>query len=160
MRHLLNPSPYNNPKPMTRWDMRKAWAVRWCRYMHGTLVEVSQMWLGQWRYDPFLLVILGWLVCFPPDLPAPDPGPLGHAQGAWIQIVVQIVIMIVAAIVAASMIPKTPVPVPAALGEFDVPMAEEGRPISKVFGEWIVKDPNVLGYFDLSTSPMKRKAGK
>jgi hypothetical protein len=68
--------------------------------------------------------------------------------------------MIVAAIVAASMVPKTPVPKPAALSEFDVPMAEEGRPISKVFGEWIVKDPNVLGYFDLRTQPMKRTSGK
>ncbi len=43
----------------------------------------------------------------------------------------------------------------AQVGNFDVPTAEEGKTIPVVFGTILVKDANVLDYFDPKTKEIK-----
>lgn len=153
MRHLLFPGRCQPlPPPPSRWARLRA---RLARHWGGLQAFVLEVGAGAGDLEPAALAALGLALTWP--TPAPVPG---QPVGAWIQIVVQIVIMIVAAVVAASMAPKPPVPKPAALSDLDVPQAEEGKPIPKVFGTCWVRDPNVLWYGDLATTPIKQKTGK
>lgn len=72
---------------------------------------------------------------------------------------VQIGLLIVSALISYALRPRPPTPRPAALGEFNVPTAEEGRPIPVVFGTVWITGPNVLWYGDLNSTPIK-KGGK
>ena len=81
-------------------------------------------------------------------------------QHAVVNFWVQIAIMIVAALVAYALAPKPPIPKPASLEDFDVPTAEEGRPIPVVFGTVWIKGPNCLWYGDLSSIPIRSGGGK
>ena len=45
--------------------------------------------------------------------------------------------------------PKFGAPAPSGLGDFQVPTAQEGRPIPAVFGTVRLKGPNVVWYGDL-----------
>lgn len=74
--------------------------------------------------------------------------------------VFQLVLLVVSYFVSAALAPKPPKPKPAALSEFDVPVAEQGRSISVVFGTKLIKDPNVIWYGDLRTTPIQQKGGK
>ncbi|PQO23074.1 hypothetical protein C2I36_09855 [Rhodobacteraceae bacterium WD3A24] len=56
--------------------------------------------------------------------------------------------------------PKSKRPEAAGLDEFDLPTAEEGRPIPVVFGTVRVKAPNVVWAGDLRTKKIKEKGGK
>jgi hypothetical protein len=56
--------------------------------------------------------------------------------------------------------PKPPVPKAAALEDFDIPLAEEGRAIPVVFGEVVLNSPSVMWYGALRTSAIKKKGGK
>lgn len=71
-----------------------------------------------------------------------------------------IAVLIVSAFISAALAPKPPKPKPAALSDFDIPTADEGRPIPVIFGTNIVTGPNVIWYGDLSTRPIKAKGGK
>lgn len=186
MRHLLLKR--NNPPPMTVWQRRRARARAFLAYLpqhfSATVQDHlhAQLWaeavaaelrrqVHPWappprptssRWRRFLAGLryqLGEALVERVRLHLAPPVP-GQPQVAYIQIIIQIVIMIVAAIVAASMASKAPTPKPAAITEFDVPTAEEGRPIPKVFGEVWVPDPNVLWYGNLRSTPVKTKAGK
>ena len=46
------------------------------------------------------------------------------------------------------------------LDEFDIPTAEEGRPIPVLFGTVLVKGPNVVWSGDLDVDPIREKGGK
>lgn len=81
-------------------------------------------------------------------------------QRAVINIWVQIAVMIVAAVVSYALTPKPPQPKPAALQDFDVPTAEEGRPIPVIFGTCWIKGANCLWYGDLTSEPIRTKGGK
>lgn len=72
----------------------------------------------------------------------------------------QLIILIVASFVSAALAPKPPKPPPASLEEFDVPVAEEGRPIPVVFGTVTITWPNVLWYGDLRSTPITSSGGK
>ena len=72
----------------------------------------------------------------------------------------QIFMLIVSLVVSYALRPKPPVPKPAALKDFDVPVAEQGRPIPVVFGTLTLTGPNVLWYGDLRTTPIKSSGGK
>lgn len=74
--------------------------------------------------------------------------------------VVQIIIMIVSAYLSWALAPKPPAPKPAILDDFDVPQAEEGRPIGVVFGNVIIKSPTLVWWGDLSTEKIKKSQGK
>lgn len=71
-----------------------------------------------------------------------------------------IAIMIVSALLSTALAPKPPGPKPAALEDFDVPVAEQGRPVPVVFGTVHITGPNVLWYGNLRTTPIKKKSGK
>lgn len=67
----------------------------------------------------------------------------------------QIAWFVVSVIVSYALGPKPPKPRPAALEDFDIPVAEEDRPIPVVFGEVEITGPNVLWYGNLSTKAIK-----
>ncbi len=46
------------------------------------------------------------------------------------------------------------------LKDFDVPMADPSKEITVVFGTGWLKDPNVVWYGDLGTSPIESSSGK
>lgn len=71
-----------------------------------------------------------------------------------------LLLLVVTNLIAAALAPKPPKPKPAALEDFDVPVAEEGRPIPVVFGTVTITGPNVLWYGDLSSQPIKSSGGK
>ena len=74
--------------------------------------------------------------------------------------VFQLILLIVSYYVSAALAPKPPKPKPAALEDFDIPVAEQGRPVPVVFGTMLITGPNVLWYGDLRTTPIKSKGGK
>ena len=59
-------------------------------------------------------------------------------------IVYYIVALIVSSLISYALAPKPPTPKPASITDFDVPVAEEGRPIPVVFGTVTLTGPNVL----------------
>lgn len=74
--------------------------------------------------------------------------------------VFQLILLVVSYFVSAALAPKPPQPKPAALEDFDIPMAEQGRPIPVVFGTVLLTGPNVMWYGDLRTTAIKEKGGK
>lgn len=76
------------------------------------------------------------------------------------QILGYIAVLLVSALIATALAPKPPAPKPAALQDFDVPVAEQGRPVPVVFGSVLVTGANVLWYGDLRSTPIKTKGGK
>lgn len=56
--------------------------------------------------------------------------------------------------------PKTERPQAAGLDEFDIPTAEEGRPIPVVFGTVLLTGPNVVWAGDLRVEPVEEQASK
>lgn len=73
---------------------------------------------------------------------------------------VQLIILVVSYIVSVALAPKPPKPKPAALNDFDIPVAEQGRPIPVIFGTVLVTGPNVMWYGDLRTTPIVVSGGK
>lgn len=52
-----------------------------------------------------------------------------------------------------------PAPVTPVAGQLDVPVAQEGDSISVVFGEVLIRDANVIGYWGAQTSPVEMSGG-
>ena len=158
MRHALFNR--NNPPPMTLWQRRRAAAKRFGR----NLVQAFQLSVQGFTYmlgrEPVTAATLLVLVVQDQWAAMTAEAQPGEPVKAYVNFIVQIVIVIVAAIVAYAMAPKPPIPKPAALEDFDVPTAEEGRPVTKVFGEVWITSPNNLWYGDLSSEPIKKKGGK
>ena len=71
-----------------------------------------------------------------------------------------IVVLIAAAYLSVALAPKPSPPKPAALEDFDVPTAEQGREIAVVFGAVTVTGPNVIWYGNLGTVPIIKGGGK
>lgn len=69
-------------------------------------------------------------------------------------------VIIVSSFIQAALAPKPPSPRPAAIEDFDVPTAEQGRPLPVIFGTVLVTGPNVLWYGDLGAVPIRVKSGK
>jgi hypothetical protein len=90
----------------------------------------------------------------------PAPSLPEGTRGAMFNIWVQIGLLVVSAIISYALAPRPQVPKPAALADFQVPTAEEGRPIPVVFGTVWLTGPNVLWYGDLYSDPIKKKGGK
>ena len=76
----------------------------------------------------------------------------GIQQAALISFLVKVAIMIALSMLLA---PKPKVPKsslrPVSLEQFDIPTAEEGRPIQVLFGKKYVMAPNVVWYGHLKT---------
>jgi len=73
---------------------------------------------------------------------------------------VYLALLVASVLISQALAPKPPQPKPAALSDFDVPTAEEGRQIPVVFGEVWIKGSNVLWYGDLRSTPIRKKGGK
>lgn len=73
---------------------------------------------------------------------------------------VQVILLVVSLVISYALRPKPVVPKPAALEDFDIPMAELGRAVPVVFGEMILKSPSVMWYGDLKNKAIKKKGGK
>ena len=73
---------------------------------------------------------------------------------------VQLILLVVSMIVSYALAPKPPKPAPAALKDFDIPVAEQGRPIPVVFGTVMLTGANVMWYGDLRTTAIQTKGGK
>lgn len=76
------------------------------------------------------------------------------------QFLAYIAVLIISTFVAIALAPKPPKPKPASLSDFDIPTADQGRPIPIVFGTKLVTGPNVVWYGDLSTKAIKQSGGK
>ena len=74
--------------------------------------------------------------------------------------VFQLLLLVVSYFVSAALAPKPPKPKPAALEDFDIPVAEQGRPIPVVFGTVLLRGPNVVWAGDLKVDPIRKKGGK
>lgn len=73
---------------------------------------------------------------------------------------VQVILLVVSLVISYAMRPKPVIPKPAALEDFDIPMAELGRAVPVVFGEMILKSPSLMWYGDLKNKAIKKKGGK
>lgn len=80
---------------------------------------------------------------------------VGEVSLAWIWVVV---ILIVALVLAYAMQPKPQQMKPAALEDFEFPVAEDGKAAALIFGDVWTEDPNVLWFGDLYTRPIKSKS--
>lgn len=77
---------------------------------------------------------------------------LRRLQGGW----VQLLWFVVTLVLSIALSPKPPKPRPAALEDFDVPVAQEDRPIPVLFGTKRITGANVTWYGDLSTRKIKK----
>lgn len=71
-------------------------------------------------------------------------------------IVDDIIIFIVAIALSIALAPKPPRPKAATISDFELPTAEEGRPVPVVFGQVDITGPNVLWYGALGTDPIRK----
>ena len=63
-------------------------------------------------------------------------------------------------IISAMLAPKPPEPRASAIGDFEVPTADQDRAIPVIFGKVWITGPNVVWYGDLKVVPIKKKSGK
>ena len=72
--------------------------------------------------------------------------------------IITVVIALTINIVSALLRPRPKQSTSDAVQELESPTAEAGKPIQKVFGRKIIKDPNILWYGDKSTRTYKVNA--
>lgn len=72
----------------------------------------------------------------------------------------QLFVMVVSYVLQAALAPKPQAPKAAALADFDVPTAEEGRAIPVIFGTVVVTGANCVWFGDLGKVAIKSKKGK
>jgi len=72
----------------------------------------------------------------------------------------QLIFFLISVAIQIMLAPRPPKPKPAALTDFDIPTADENRPIPVVFGKVRITGPNVVWYGDLGVIPIKKKGGK
>lgn len=73
---------------------------------------------------------------------------------------VQVALFVASIVISYLTRPKPVKPKPAALSEFDLPIADEGTPQCVIFGDCWTGDWQVLSYGDFRTKAIKTKSGK
>ena len=73
-------------------------------------------------------------------------------------LIIALVMMVVSYAISYAMQPR-PERNDAVVGNMDVPTAEAGKTIPVVFGTMLIKDSNVIDYFDPKTSEIKSEGG-
>ena len=69
-----------------------------------------------------------------------------------------LVVLVISTAISYAMMPKPPAAQPPSeITDFDIPTAEEGRPIPVVFGTVKITGPNVLWYGDFYTLPITKR---
>lgn len=71
-----------------------------------------------------------------------------------------LVVALIVVVLAVALQPKPPGQKPPSLSEIDVPTAEQGKAIPKVFGRRIVQSPNIVWYGDLGYNKIKSSGSK
>ena len=76
--------------------------------------------------------------------------------------IIQIVVSLVLTAISYALSPKptNAPPKAAGLDDFNLPTAEEGRPIPVVFGTVLLRGPNVVWAGDLKVDPIRKSGGK
>ena len=64
---------------------------------------------------------------------------------------------VIVVILAFALQPKTPGAKPAELSEINVPTAEQGKPVPKVFGKVLLQSPNIVWYGDIGYNKIQGK---
>ncbi|GAB4531988.1 MAG: hypothetical protein Tsb0020_48200 [Haliangiales bacterium] len=77
-----------------------------------------------------------------------------------IQLAIALAMQAVTMVISALTAPAPRNARPSGLSDFDIPTAEEGRPVPVIFGSPLVTGPNVVWAGDLRTQPIKAKGGK
>lgn len=103
-----------------------------------------------------LLVVTVFSAQLAADAPAPKLDGV-TVVGAWVQFVWQVVIMIVAALISYALRPK---PKPPEAQKANIPVAQDGKGIRRIYGTVWIDDSVVLGFKQLGTTPIKAKGGK
>ncbi len=71
----------------------------------------------------------------------------------------QIIYFIVMLVLSIALSPRPQKPRAASLDDFELPTAEEGRPIPVVFGSTLITGPNIVWYGDLKIKKIKKRSG-
>ncbi len=71
-----------------------------------------------------------------------------------------LIFAVIVVIAAVALQPKPPQLAPPELTELNIPTAEQGKPVPKVFGRRIVQSPNIVWYGDLGYNKVKASGGK
>lgn len=71
-----------------------------------------------------------------------------------------LIFLLIVIVIAIAFQPKAPGLKPPSLSELEIPTAEKGRPIPKVFGTWVVQSPNIVWYGDLGYNDVTKSGGK
>lgn len=78
----------------------------------------------------------------------------------WAKIFWQIVVGLALSWISALLAPKPEAPKASTLDDFNIPKADEGSEIGKVFGTVTIRAPHVAAYGDLRTEAIRSDAGK
>jgi len=82
----------------------------------------------------------------------------------WVPFLIKLAIMVALSYAVAALskpkAPKAQAPKPAGLENFNIPTADEGRPIQVLFGKRRISGPNVVWYGDLKVTPIVEKVKK
>lgn len=73
---------------------------------------------------------------------------------------VNVAILATAIIVSIILRPKPPNQKPPSLDDFQIPTADEGRPIPVIFGRVVSTGPNIVWWGDVAYQPVRTKSGK
>lgn len=79
-------------------------------------------------------------------------------MGYGIELLIALVMMVVSYAISYTLMPR-PERNDAVAGSLDVPTAEAGKNIPVIFGTILIKDTNVIDYFDPQVDAIKRAAG-
>ena len=71
-----------------------------------------------------------------------------------------LIVMVVVLIITVASMPKPKSQKPPALGDFQVPTAQDGRDVCMIFGTVWIDDPNIINYGQLTTLPIHASGGK
>ena len=80
------------------------------------------------------------------------------AVAIWDDIIYAVVMMVISAAISYLAAPR-PERNDAVVGKLDVPTAEAGKNIPVVFGDMLLKDSNVIDYFDPQTRAISSGGG-
>lgn len=72
----------------------------------------------------------------------------------------KLIVGLIFTFIAYALAPKPKPPAAATLEDFDIPKADEGDAIGKVFGTVLIRNATVHWYGDLKTEAIKEKSGK
>lgn len=76
----------------------------------------------------------------------------------WWNLVYALVMMVISYAISFAMMPKSTMS-DATVGAMDVPTAEAGKTVPVIFGTILVKDSNVIDYFDAKTVAIESGGG-